>query len=400
MANSTEENLDSILDTILISRPNGSDNLEAVGSYLQQFLADTGADVTTHVFSATPHGFQLVWSAVLLLMITYVFAISRKAYGWALLMCLITPVLLLAEFEFMLSPISGLLPNEQENIIGTYVGANANSADARTLIFSAHYDTTTHFGDHFSWGFWGSMQGPAQGLAFALIAVGFWRKRNNKPFTNKLAVPVALLAILPFAAMFWFQSIGPLVRTPSIGAVDNGGSMAALLLFAEKMQARPSSAPTTVKIVFLSAEEERGLGSWAYARYLLEQRKKGGKIRQRTQVINLESIGISSTIAYIPEDGFALTRYRSSPEMVSLVNTVAQHQFGHKLEARELPFGVLTDGRSFLAHDTEAITLRAFTDGEFPRQLHSRHDSRERLSNKGIEKGAEILWALVASADR
>ena len=394
------KNTDQILDDILVSRPNGSDNIEAVGRYLKEFLTNTGADINTQVFTGTPYGFQLVWSAVLLLMIVYVFAISRKAYGWALLMCLITPVLLLAEFEFMLSPVSGLLSREQENIVGTYLGASADTQAARTLIFTAHYDTTTHFGDHFSWGFWGSMQGPAQGLAFMLIAVGFWCKRRDKPLKAAVAVPLALLSALPFAAMFWFQSVGPLVRQPSIGAIDNGGSMAALLLLAEKMETRPSTAPTTVRIVFLSAEEERARGSWAYAKHLLAQTENEHSSDSNIRVINLESIGVSNTVAYIREDGFALTRYQSSQDMVDLVNSVAQQQLGHELEAKELPFGVLTDGRSFLAHGIEAITLRAFTDVGFPRHLHSRHDSRDRLSNEGIEKSADFLWALVETLDQ
>lgn len=387
MAMTTE----SILDNILVARPNGSDNLTTVGTYLKQFLTENGAEVSSLPFSGTPYGFQLVWSVVLLLMLSYVIAIYRKSYGLALLACLITPVLLLAEFEFLLSPISGILSRQQENIIGAYPG----TSDADTLIFVAHYDTATHFGDHFSWGFWGSMQGPAQVLAFLLVVIGFWCRRNNQSFNNAIALPAALLAALPFAAMFWFQSVGPLLRAPSPGAIDNGGSMAALLLLAEKMTTRSPSAPTTVKIVFVSGEEERALGSWAYAQSLLKNVSVTGNVR----VVNLESVGASESLAYIPEDGFATRRYKSSPKMIQFINETAESTLGAALESKYLPFGVLTDGRSFLAHNIEAITLRSYTGDSFPRQLHSEHDSRDRLINIGIEKAADLLWALVQQQD-
>jgi hypothetical protein len=63
--------------------------------------------------------------------------------------------------------------------------------------------------------------------------------------------------LLPFAAMTWFHALGPLLRSPSPGAVDNGGSVTALLRLGERLAARPATAPTTVKLVFLAAEEER-----------------------------------------------------------------------------------------------------------------------------------------------
>ena len=59
----------------------------------------------------------------------------------------------------------------------------------------------------------------------------------------------------------------------------------------------------------------------------------------------------------------------------------------------------LTDGRSFLAHGFDAITLRSFDGDQFPRDLHSEHDSRDRLSVKGVEKSVSLLRELVNQAD-
>ncbi len=94
---------DAILDRILIPRPNGGEGLERVATFIASTLERSGATVTLHEFTATPHGFQLTWTAALLLMLGYVAAIAFRHYGLALVLTLVTPVLLLLEFELLRS---------------------------------------------------------------------------------------------------------------------------------------------------------------------------------------------------------------------------------------------------------------------------------------------------------
>jgi len=379
--------IDELLNAILIPRPNGSEELEQVAAFIAETLERNGAALTFHEFTATPHGFQLAWTAALLLAVGYVASIAARRYGLALALILATAIMLLLEFELQLSPVSGLMTATERNVVGTFPGA----AGSPTLIFSAHYDTTTHFGDHFSWGAWGFRQGPATGVAILLALAGLWRRRRGQDLPRAVAVPVAALAMIPFAAMFWFQTVGPLVRVPSSGAIDNGGSVAALLRLSERLTARPTDAATTVKLVFLAAEEERTLGSRAYAATL----DPSGSLA----VFNLESVGASDELAYVPEDGFALTRYRSPDAIVTFVNETAQTLRGAELLPRALPPGTLTDGRSFLARGIPTVTLRAFTGDSFPRCLHSEHDSRDRLSVAAIDRTADLLHGLITRAD-
>jgi len=378
---------EQLLDEILIPRPNGSEGLERVGSFIAHSLEQSGAVVSFHEFSATPHGLQLAWTGALLLVLGYVASIALRRCGLALALMLTAALLLLLEFEFQHSLVSALLTVTERNVVGTFPGQSGGP----TLIFCAHYDTITHFGDHFSWGAWGFSQGPASAAAISLAILGLWRRRRGRDLPRTLTVPVAALCALPFAAMFWFHAVGPLVRAPSPGAVDNGGSTAALLRFAEEIGARPAGAATTVKLVFLAAEEERTLGSRAYARSLDPSTP--------VAIVNLESVGASNDLAYIPEDGFALRRYRSSDAMVGFVNETAQELWGAALVPRELPPRTLTDGRSFLALGMPAITLRAFTGEGFPRKLHSINDSRDRLSVPAIDRSTELFRALVARSD-
>jgi acetylornithine deacetylase/succinyl-diaminopimelate desuccinylase-like protein len=380
--------VEEILDHILIPRPNGSEGFAEVASFLSGALEQSGASVTWHEFTATPHGFQIVWGVSLILVLGYCAAIAARRHGAALVLMLAIPVLLLLEFEFLRSPISGLLPLRESNIVGSFSGEPGGP----TLVLCAHYDTATHFGDHSSWGAWGLRQGPATAIAVLLAAAGLWRRRRGRDLPRALALSVAALTAVPFAAMFWFQTIGPVVRDPSSGAIDNGGSVAALLLLAEQLGERSPGAPTNVKIVFPAAEEERALGSWAYAQTLDR--------RDAVAIINLEFVGAARDLAYAAEDGFALKRYRSSDRIIELVNDTARGLWGAPLRARELPFGTFTDGRSFLAHGVPALTLRAFTGDSVPRRLHSAHDSRDRLTAAGIERSAEFLRALVDRVDR
>ena len=388
---------EQILDKILIPRPNGSDNLDTVARYLADSLASTGALVSENHFTATSHGFQLVWIMAVIAMAAYSICLLKRQYLAAALIPVALAVLLLLEFEYLVSTVSALSNTDERNVIGTYPG----SGQGPILIFSAHYDTTTHFGDHFSWGRWGKFQGPATGIAIGFPLLALWLRRKGKAIPLAVTCAIIPIAAAPFVAMFWFQSIGPLVRTPSIGAIDNGGSVTALLLLAKELERRPAQTGSTVKLIFFASEEERTLGSWAYAKALLDERNIDveEKLAKPIMAVNLESIGTSDELAYIPEDGFATRRFFSSQAMINFVNQGAKTIYGKPLEARELPFGVLTDGRSFLAHGFEAITLRSFEGDQFPHSLHSEHDSRDRLSIRGIENSVLLLEALINQAD-
>ncbi len=202
---------------------------------------------------------------------------------------------------------------------------------------------------------------------------------------------MAGFVLVPFAAMALFFSAGPLVRTPSPGALDNGGSVAVLLQLAERLTLRPAASPTTVKLVFLAAEEERALGSWRYANMLREE--------QAVSVINLEIVGASDQLAYVSEEGFALRRYHPSDSLVGFVRKTAQEIWGQPLAPRRLPGAMYTDGRSFLAQGIPAVTLMSVYEGG-PRGLHSARDSRDRLLGPQLERTVALLAAIVASMDR
>jgi acetylornithine deacetylase/succinyl-diaminopimelate desuccinylase-like protein len=378
---------DVLLEQLLVPRPNGSAELERSAGLIAALLRANSADVTLQPFTATPHGFQLLWTVALLLMVGCGAALVLRRHRLALLFALVTPALVLLETEWLWSPVSGLMPLTEHNVVGTYPGRPGGP----TLILSAHYDTATHFGDHFDWYRWGWTTGPALLIAVATAAAGLWCARRGRQLSRLVTLPAALLALVPFGAMAWFFAVGPLLRVPSPGALDNGGAVSVLLQLAEHLGRRPAGSATTVELVFLAAEEERAMGSWHYART--------PRAAAPLAVINLETVGGFGRLAYAPEEGFQFRRYPSAPHLVELVRSAASEQLGEDLVANPLPAGVITDARSFLAHGIPAVTLLEASSDGFPRRLHSEHDSRDRLSVPALERTVALLAAVIARAD-
>jgi hypothetical protein len=369
--------VDALLDGLLIPRPGGSPGLAQAAAFIAARLEGSGAEVVRQDFVATPHGLQLAWTAALLLMLAYLAALARGRARTAAALALAVPVLLMAEFELLWSPVSRLVTTPETNVIGTFRGAPGSPH----LVLAAHYDTATHFGDHLVWGAWAAWLGPASALALFLTWVR--QRRWLRPAAMTL---LAAATVAPYAVMTWCHAVGPLVRHPSIGAVDNGGSVATLLRVAERVGDWPPTAPLTLSVVFFAAEEERALGSWHFARTLSHD--------VPTAVVNLESVGTRGSLGYVPEDGFGLRRFRSPAWLVALLDTTQRALDGNPLPAYPLPFGTLTDGRSLLAQGIPAVTLRGQSADPFPRGLHSRRDSRDRLVVSTLDAATDLLVAL------
>jgi Zn-dependent M28 family amino/carboxypeptidase len=228
-------------------------------------------------------------------------------------------------------------------------------------------------------------------VAIGLGVMGLWRARRGKSLQRGVLLVTLPLIIAPSAAMAWFFAVGPLLRAPSPGALDNGGSVAVLLRLAERLAARSPDAATTVKLVFLAAEEERAQGSWHFAARL-ESTAPGA-------VVNLETLGTSQGLGYVPEEGFVLYRYRASEHLVRFLDGIALETRGQPLPPVLVPRAAVTDARSFLAREIPAITLIGHVDGALPRQLHSAHDNRSRLSLVALERSVEFLATLVSRVD-
>lgn len=375
-----------LLARIVGPRPNGSDALERTADALMAALGAHTPHVTAETFWVTPHGFALVWTAVLAAALAYAATVRRRP-TLALGIAAVIPLVLLLEFEWLRSPVSGLWPAEGRNIVATFPGR----AGGPGVAFTAHYDTATHFGDHFVWPRIGWWLGPATGLAMGMALVARRARRRGVRPSRPASAAAAVALLVPAGGMAFCQTLGPLLRAPSPSALDNAGAVAVLLRMAADLQRRPAGAATTVRLVFFAGEEERALGSWAWA---------AAAVREGSApdfAVNLECVGTGHGLGWVPEDGFTFRRWPAPHDRVRLLEEVARARGLPPLVPVRLPPGSLTDGRSLLAHGIPTVTLLS-ADG-IPRGLHSPDDDVHRLDLRDLERTAELLLALVARLD-
>jgi len=414
--------IDQLLDHLVFPRPNGSEGLARAGSFIEQTLRRYTDDVLLQPFTGTPHGFQTIWLVALAIALAYAVALVARRDRLALVLALAGPLLLLLEFEQMQTPVSGRFAEPQYNIVATFpgtapggtaapgvaepgaedpgvaepgaadpgaTGPGAASADApgvATLVIGAHYDSTTHWGDHFETYRWASALSVSSAVAVLLALLGWWR-RGALPFWLRVTAGVAVP--IPTAAMAAFYAIGPVFLPPSPGAIDNAGSVAVLLALGERLAQRPVANGPTIELVAFAGEEERAFGSMEYAREKARHGTTG------LAMINLESLGAGERIVYAPDDGWARARYATPSWLAKLVNEAAGDLVRPPIESQVAPPSVLTDARSLLAVGIPALTLRAYSSDGFPRGLHSQRDSRERLSPRALERATDLLQAVV-----
>ncbi len=373
-----------LLDQLIRPRPNGSQSLADTAQFIEATLRSATPDVVVEEFQATSFGFALLALVALVLVLAAAAALVRDRHAIALLLLLAVPVLFLSEMELLQSPVSGILKTRAQNVIATFHGAPSGPL----IVFSAHYDTATQFGDHVHWQYVSFASGGGLAVALAFAIVGLARRR---PLPRRLVHFVLPIVVLPFMVGAVQQTVGPFVREPSPGALDNAGSVSVLLKLAERLATRTAESQATVQLVFLSCEEERALGSSHFAH--------GLQSRDPVAVINLELVGARGPLAYAREEGFLIRRFRPAPTAVALLQGAAQDLGLGPLRAMPLPGMMYTDGRSFLARGIPAVTILSYSEGG-PRGLHSYRDSRRRLSVPALRQAVLFLSGVLERVER
>ena len=373
--------IEQSLDRLIGPRPNGSPEIEEVATYLEGALESLTPHVETQLFDSTPYGFALLCVVTLILALFAMWALFRHRNITCLGLIFTIPLLMILEMEFLQSPISGLITSPAKNIVATFPGS-----DGPLIILAAHYDTATQIGDHFHWLYAAIATALGIVIAVSLSVVSLVRRKATSRASLLIAMP---FVILPFAITVVQQSIGPMVREPSPGALDNAGSIAILLDVAEQLSERKGKNKATIQIVFLAGEEERTLGSLHFVQSI--------KSKKVDLVINLESVGGPGPIAFAEEEAFLIRRYPPSAIAVESVRNAANMLELGPLNPMPLPGTMYTDGRSFLAADLPAITLISYSEGG-PRHLHSKRDNRQRLSVESLQQVVKLLMAVVNGA--
>ena len=167
--------LEELLERVAVPRAGGSEALRGVGAFIEELLRTHSPEVSIQPFVGTPYGIGILMGVSLALALTFATAVWFDRYGLALGAVLAVALLGLLEMELLLPAVSWPARAPETNIVATFPGEPGGS----TLVFAAHYDTATQFGDHFSWSLWGSLTLAAQGLALVLAAIGVFRRRTG-----------------------------------------------------------------------------------------------------------------------------------------------------------------------------------------------------------------------------
>jgi acetylornithine deacetylase/succinyl-diaminopimelate desuccinylase-like protein len=372
-------------------RENGTAAVHETARFLLEQLSKTGLDVSLVPFTAEPWVLRLAGVIALVGGLLYWRLMRAGRARAALATAAAIPLLLLAQLEWQL-PVFGWIGAEPQDHL---LLRRAAQAPEQRLILAAHYDTKTDALDHVE-------RAPVDLLAVpviplmllgALAALRAGNAPGRSRWLARLASFAAWSAAVFGVATFTALSAGAFLPSRSPGAVDDGGSCAVLVRFAQALAERPPPVRTEVEVLLLSAEEVGVQGSWAYA-----AQRFAGPPDLPTYVVNLEGIGAAVPLAVLKRERFTLRSYPPDARLVSLLGERHRAVFGEPLEPT--PFGGSTDARSFLAHGIPAATLVSRSpDGRLARGLHSAADSRARLDPAALDASVGFLLDLVSSAD-
>jgi hypothetical protein len=345
--------LAEILAHLSIPRPNQSQALAETAAYIKTLLAGWGVQFVVQEFTLRPYMQLLLGISMLLLAILlFVLVLKRKPLA-ALIVALAIPLVLILEFELFIPVVTALVTKGGENIIINFTVPNP----ARELVFAAHYDSKTDFWDHIQRSKVYAFIPLAVVIGLAVAVFTFFTKRY-KTLRNK-AITIVTLILTGAVAVYWgliFLGFGGYIFLPperqSFGSVDDGGSVAALLVISKDIHdGKVSTGNSNITIVLTSGEEVSLQGAHAY---ILERFGKGQKPAVPISEVNLELVGQNGPMIYWKKDGQFLKFYDSDPGLADRLGAAWKEVSGTEMESHP---AITDDAQRFLSAGIPAITV-------------------------------------------
>jgi hypothetical protein len=187
--------------------------------------------------------------------------------------------------------------------------------------------------------------------------------------------------------MYWglvFLGFGGHIFIPpdkqSFGSVDDGGSVAALLVLSKDLHdGKVDSGNSNISIVFTSGEEVSLQGSHAYVQ---ERFGKGQKPAVPVSMVNLELVGQNGNMVYFKKDGQFLIFYNADSRLAERLGAAWKEVSGKTIEAH--PF-ITDDAQRFMAAGIPAITIgNSGLPGLGESGFHSTKDNLGRINQENL----------------
>jgi len=374
--------LADILAHLSIPRPDHSQALAETAAYLKTLLAGWGVPFVVQEFTLRPYMQLLLGASMLLLgILLFIFVLKKKPLA-ALIVALAIPLVLILEFELFIPVVTSLITKGGENIIVSYTVPDP----ARELVFAAHYDSKTDFWDHIQRSKIYAFIPLAVIVGLVISIFTFFIKRYE--VLRKKAVTAVTLILAGAVAVYWgliFLGFGGYIFIPadrqSFGSVDDGGSVAALLVLSKDIHdGKVDIGNSNITIVLTSGEEVSLQGSHAY---ILKRFGKGNKPTVPISLVNLELAGQNGTMVYWKKDGQFLIYYKADAGLAERLGAAWKEVAGTEMESRP---AITDDAQRFMAVGIPAITvgnsgLPGLGEGSF----HSTLDNPGRVNPDNLK---------------
>ena len=374
--------LAEILAHLSIPRPNHSQALADTAAYIKTLLTGWGVPFVVQEFTLRPYMQLLLGASMLVLAILlFIFVLKRKPLA-ALIVALAIPLVLILEFELFIPVITALVTKGGENIIVNFTAANP----VREIVFAAHYDSKTDFWDHIQRSKVYAFIPLAVVIGLAVAIFAFFVKRYA--VLRKKAITAVTLVLCGIVIAYWglvFLGFGGYIFIPSdrqsFGSVDDGSSVAALLVLSKDIHdGKVDTGNSNITIVLTSGEEVSLQGSHAY---LLERSGKGNKPTVPISTVNLELAGQNGPMVYWKKDGQFLKFYDADAGLAQRLGTAWKEVSGTDMEPRP---AITDDAQRFLSAGIPAITvgnsgLPGLGEGYF----HSTLDNTGRINPDNLK---------------
>lgn len=349
-------------------REDGTPELAAAAGWLYQELQRRGLTPERVEWLAHPWRLRLVGVVALLGAAAYVAAMLKRRHGVALLVTLAVPAYLVAELDYGVPLLGAIHSVPQQHVVATIPAAQ--SPPRQRLIFSAHYDTKTDLLDHVE-------RAPLQLLALPLTLLMLVAAVLRRPRLTRVAIAGAVVNGL---GLFAVQTGGAFVPARSHGVLDDAAGCAVLLELGSQLKLEH----TEVKLVFFSGEEIGIEGSKQFVKTL----DRSLPLR----VINLDGVGISSQLALFKSESGVVRSFPPDPALAAAIEQVTP--------LFRAWYPATTDARAFLEAGIPALNLASVpSDHSLTRGLHSRFDTRGRVSNEALDATLSTLLEVARRLD-
>ena len=374
--------LAQILAHLSVPRPNHSQALAETAAYIKTLLTGWGVPFVVQEFTLRPY-MQLLFgiSILMLAILLFILVVKRKPLA-ALIVALAIPLVLILEFEVFIPVVTALITTGGENIIVNYTVPNP----ARELVFAAHYDSKTDFFDHIQRAKIYAFIPLAVFTGLALPVFAFFVQRHA--VLRKKAITAVTTVLAGAVVVYWgliFLGFGGHIFIPpdrqSFGSVDDGGSVAALLVLSKDIhEGKVDSGNSNITLVFTSGEEVSLQGSHAY---ILERFGKGQKPAVPISMVNLEMVGQNGPMVYSKKDGQFLIFYNADAGLAERLGAAWKGVAGTDMEP--LP-AITDDAQRFMAVGIPAITVgNSGLPGLGVSNFHSTMDNPGRVNPENLK---------------